>query len=174
MSGKSGLAQEKVTPELLLEGIERQVGAYRRLLSLSRQKQEILLEGNVRELAQLLPDEQQALATLQRLEATTEQAAHDYASAQGIPVPLDYRELARTVAEPWRSAIRHQVDELATLAGDLTVLVVSNGELIRRARELIEYTLSQASRAASMETYTSSGLKRRSTLSIEPAAGEVT
>lgn len=155
--------------EALLAALDRQAQAYRLLLALSGRKQEVLVRGEVEALARLLPDEQAALAGLQRLEVEVAQGVSALAGAAGLSPRDDLVALAAALPEPWRGQIDAHRAQLAGLAEGLALLVQSNGELIRRARAYIEFSLHQAARAAGDTGYGSDG-SRRLALGL-PAAG---
>jgi hypothetical protein len=166
------------TPEALLAAVDRQTQAYSRLVTLSRQKQEILIGGDIHALAKLLPEEQAALVALQRIEALLSQAIAELACASGDTVGAsrrpdrlpDLAALEELLPPPWGAELSERRRTLAGLSHELTVLVESNGELIRRARAFIEFSLHQAAQAAGAAGYSSSGARRLATSA--PAAGQ--
>jgi hypothetical protein len=137
--------------------MERQVSAYRRLLRLSRSKQEALVDWDVADLRRVVIEEQIVLA--QALEYEQEYAvacagvARDLApgveTSVGDIVPLlppDLRE----------RAVKARAD-LSSLAEQLLLLTRANAELIQRGRQFVEAFIAQIGRIVGNPTYDGSG-----------------
>ena len=154
----------------LVEALERQVEAYRRLLSLGRSKQDALVDGNVADLRRVVFEEQIVLA-----EALECEKAYAIARASLKPALQAGREpelgdITALLPADLRDRCAQVEAELSLLTGQLLLLTKANGELIRRARSFVEASITQLGRIAGNPTYDGSG----SVSSIDRSIGGAT
>ncbi len=141
----------------LVEAIERQASAYRRLLRLGRSKQEALVDWDVADLRRVVIEEQIVLA--QALECEREYGAACAGVARNLAAGAETSIgdiVALLPAELRERAVQARAD-LSSLAEQLLLLTRANAELIQRGRQFVETSIAQIGRIAGNPTYDGSG-----------------
>ena len=139
--------------ENLIQVLGRECMEYEGLLTLSRQKTQIIASANLEELQKITDDEQEVVDRLNRLEKKRVEVTVDIANALNRDVEsLKLSNLVEMMSarpeEQAKLAEAHQ--KLKTAVGELRRINEQNKELLESAVEMVEFEMNllQAAKAA--------------------------
>ena len=117
--------------ENFMDILEKEHGQYERLTDLSRQKQQVIIAGNIPALEKITEQEQELTGTLINLEKKREEIVKD----MSIVLSKDPSELTVTNMIAFlKDKLRNTLDEMAELNG-------LNESLLQHAMEMTEFDL---------------------------------
>ncbi|MFO7245930.1 MAG: flagellar protein FlgN [Thermaerobacter sp.] len=142
----------------LVEVLEGYCRVYEDLLSLARQKQDILLGGRPQDLEPVVRAEELLLARLGQLDSELEAAGRALAGKPGDAGTLPGREdVLAGLDEDQRRQVEEVSTRLRSVLEELRRVVDENVSLLRGALQFVQFSISVLERGAAGVTYGAQG-----------------
>lgn len=132
--------KEYVVPfiSLLAEYIE----IYKQLVTLAQEKTQVLVAGDIKKLDRLLAQETELLLLAGKLENQRKQTVEVWAKAAQWPnVDITIEYIIMQLPAPEQEAVRSKSVELKHVIDELRNINATNGELIEKALQFVNYSL---------------------------------
>jgi flagellar biosynthesis/type III secretory pathway chaperone len=123
--------------------LEKMVDVHQRLLQLAKEKREILVDGTVSSLQNVISQESTCVEKVQNLEEDRKQLVHQYFSEKGISSnTFTVQDLVETLEnEEEKSSLLTCAGQLIDLIREISHLNESNQELIKMSLSYIQYSM---------------------------------
>ncbi|MBR1670664.1 MAG: flagellar protein FlgN [Butyrivibrio sp.] len=139
--------------ETLIDVLAKECTMYEKLLGLSSQKTTIIIEGDLKALAEITDEEQYVISGIQSLEKQRVSAMRDIANVLNMDVnSLKLTDLIRVLEKrpTEQKNLALQRDKLVTVAANVRRVNGQNQELLKSSIEMVQFEINiiQASKRA--------------------------
>lgn len=143
----------------LEEIMEDEVNLYSQILSIGKQKTDIIIKGKVNQLAELVEQEQEIVAKLTKLELSRENVSSLVHKELQLPnKEITLTELLNHVEGSRAALLKAKQQELMNILKEVKTVNDENGKLINNSLEYIEFSINVLSNAANPgNNYTQGG-----------------
>jgi flagellar biosynthesis/type III secretory pathway chaperone len=123
--------------------LEKMVDVHQRLIHLAEEKREILVNGTVSSLQNVISQESTCVEKVRNLEEDRKQLVHQYFSERGISSnTFTIHDLVETLEDQVeKSSLSGCARQLIDLIGEISHLNESNQELIKMSLSYIQYSM---------------------------------
>jgi len=143
----------------LEEIMENEVNLYSQILSIGKQKTDIIIKGKVNQLAELVEQEQNIVAKLTKLELSRENVSS--LIHKGLQLPnkeITLSELFSHIDNNHAVTLKAKQEKLLNILKEVKTVNDENGKLINNSLEYIEFSINVLSNAANPgNNYTQAG-----------------
>jgi len=138
----------------LVDLLTDMLGIYRALLTLSRQKREILVAADTKELERVTGSEEALILRAGKLEVSRQNLVRDLAADLGVAAEeLTLAKLTELAEEPVAEKLNALYKDFALITGELTRLNELNSRLIKQALQYINYNINLLAQDSVNATY---------------------
>ncbi len=126
----------------ILETLEKEESAYKKLLSLSEDKKNFIIEGKVNEIDRILQMESALLSEINRLEIAREQELVKVADNLNLPrESLTMTYICEEIKDPICDSLKEATGRIGDVLFQLKEVNDVNGQLIEQSLEYINFSI---------------------------------
>lgn len=134
--------------------LSKYIDTYQKLVSFSNEKREILVAGDIERLNKLISDEAEIILAAGKIENQRRQLIAEWGEAVNWPEKdLTVEFIISKLEPPHAEEAKQKAAQLKQLIDELKELNATNGELLERALQFVNYSLELLSGAESGMTY---------------------
>lgn len=143
----------------LEEVLKNEVALYSQILSIGRQKTDIIIKGKVNQLAILVEQEQEIVAKLAKLELSRDNVSSLIHKELQLPnKEITLTELLSHIDKSRADALKSKQQKLLDVLAELKTVNDENGKLINNSLDYIDFSINVLSNAANPgNNYTQAG-----------------